>query len=136
MAGPTWREALAPEWHAAFEWVERNVGGPIVRFERHPRWRPAWYLDVERAGEIVPIYFRGDRGALDHGVYPLEHEMKVLQLLEKHAIPVPHVFGFCPEPRGIVMQRCPGRGNHLSRRELLLRGVLHELEGARVERID
>jgi hypothetical protein len=24
---------------------------------------------------------------------------------------VPHVFGFCPEPRGIVMQRCPGRSN-------------------------
>jgi hypothetical protein len=110
-AAGAWRETLAPEWHAAFDWVEREVGGPIVRFERHPRWRPAWYLDVERGGVLVPIYFRGDRGALDHGVYPLEHEMKVLVLLEKHGIPVPHVFGFCPEPRGIVMQRCPGRAN-------------------------
>lgn len=110
-AGSTWRESVDPEWHGAFEWVESRLGGPIVRWERHPRWRPAWYLDVERDGETVPLYFRGDRGALDHGVYPLEHEMKVLQLLERHELPVPHVYGFCPEPRGIVMQRCPGRSN-------------------------
>jgi hypothetical protein len=110
-ARPAWREAIDPEWRSAFEWVERALGGRIVRFERHPRWRPAWYLDVDRSGEIVPLYFRGDRGALDHGVYPLEHEMKVLQLLERHGIPVPHVYGFCPAPRGIVMQRCPGRSN-------------------------
>ena len=110
-AAAQWREAIDPEWQSAFEWVERTLGGPIVRWERHPRWRPAWYLDVDRAGEIVPVYFRGDRGALDHGVYPLEHEMKVLQLLERHELPVPHVYGFCPEPRGIVMQRCPGRSN-------------------------
>jgi aminoglycoside phosphotransferase (APT) family kinase protein len=105
------REALDPEWQRGFEWVERELGGAIVRFERHPRWRPAWYLDLERAGETVPLYFRGDRGALDHGVYPLEHELRVLQLLEKHGIPVPHVHGFCPQPRGIVMQRCAGRSN-------------------------
>ena len=103
-------EDLEPEWQRAFEWVGRAIGGRVVRWERQPRWRPAWFLDVERGGEIVPIYFRGDRGALDHGVYPLEHEMKVLQLLERHAIPVPHVYGFCPDPRGIVMQRCAGQG--------------------------
>jgi len=110
-AGSEWRAAVDPEWWSAFEWVERTLGGPIVGWERHPRWRPAWYFDVDRSGEIVPIYFRGDRGALDHGVYPLEHEMRVLQLLERHELPVPHVYGFCPQPRGIVMQRCPGRSN-------------------------
>ncbi len=110
-AAASWRGAIDPQWQSAFEWVERELGGPIVRWERHPRWRPAWYFDVERKGELIPVYFRGDRGALDHGVYPLEHEMKVLQLLEKHELPVPHVYGFCPEPRGIVMQRCPGRSN-------------------------
>jgi aminoglycoside phosphotransferase (APT) family kinase protein len=103
-------EDLEPEWRRAFEWVGRELGGRVVRWERQPRWRPAWFLDVERGGEIVPVYFRGDRGALDHGVYPLEHEMRILQLLERHAIPVPHVYGFCPDPRGIVMQRSPGRG--------------------------
>ena len=138
-AGPAWRESIDPAWRSAFEWVERNLGGRIVRWERHPRWRPAWYLDVERAGESVPVYFRGDRGALDHGVYPLEHEMKVLQLLERHGLPVPHVYGFCPEPRGIVMQRCPGRSN-LATAESEAEGVSvldHYVELiARMHRID
>jgi aminoglycoside phosphotransferase (APT) family kinase protein len=93
------------------DWIERRTGGKVLRCERQARWRPAYFLDVERAGEIVPLYFRGDRGATDHGVYPLEHELKILQLLERHEIPVPHVHGFCDEPRGILMQRCPGRHN-------------------------
>ena len=92
-------------------WIEQRIGGKVVRCERQARWRPAFFLDVERAGEIVPLYFRGDRGATDHGVYPLEHEMKVLQVLERNDIPVPHIYGFCDEPRGILMQRCAGRHN-------------------------
>jgi aminoglycoside phosphotransferase (APT) family kinase protein len=102
---------LAPEWQRAFAWIERELGGKVVRAERQPRWRPAWFLDVEREGQRLPLYFRGDRGAMDHGVYPLEHEMRILQVLEAHGIPVPHVYGFCPDPRGIVMQRVPGRPN-------------------------
>jgi aminoglycoside phosphotransferase (APT) family kinase protein len=101
---------VEPEWRRAFEWVERELGGRVVRYERQPRWRPSWFLDVERGSETLPLYFRGDRGALDHGVYPLEHELKILQLLERHEIPVPHVYGFCPDPRGIVMARVPGLG--------------------------
>ena len=56
-------------------------------------------ISVETAGEA------------DHGVYPLEHEMRVLQLLEQHELPAPHVYGFCPDPRGIVMERRPGRAD-------------------------
>ena len=100
------RSSLEPEWRKAFEWVEANVG-PIVAGERQARWRPCWYLDVEKDGQSLPLYFRGDRGESDHGVYPLEHEMRVLQLLEEEGLPVPHVYGFCDEPRGIVMERKP-----------------------------
>jgi aminoglycoside phosphotransferase (APT) family kinase protein len=96
------------------DWVERATGGRVVRCERQPRWRPAWYLDVERNGDVLPLYFRGDRGALDHGVYPLEHECAVLRVLEAHDIAVPHVYGFCDDPRGIVMERVPGRANLLT----------------------
>jgi aminoglycoside phosphotransferase (APT) family kinase protein len=102
---------LTPEWRRAFDTVERLVGGKIVHAERQPRWRPAWFLDLERAGETVSVYFRGDRGEADHGVYPLEHEMHVLQVLEAHDIPVPHIYGFCEDPRGIVMSKEPGRYN-------------------------
>jgi aminoglycoside phosphotransferase (APT) family kinase protein len=93
------------------EWIEQEIGGKVVSCERQARWRPAFFLDVERDGERIPLYFRGDRGATDHGVYPLEHEMRVLQVLERHDIPVPHIYGFCGDPRGILMQRCPGRHN-------------------------
>lgn len=103
------RNDLEPHWQRAFAYVEKTLGGRIVRTELHPRWRPAYYLDVEVGSEIVPLYFRGDRGDLDHGVYPLDHEFRVLVALEKHGIPVPHVYGFCEDPRGIVMKRIEGR---------------------------
>ena len=106
-----WPEDLSAEWQRAFGFVEACVGGRIVRAEPHERWRPAWFLDLERAGERVPIYFRGERGLADPGVYPLEHEMGVLQALEAAGIPVPHVYGFCEDPRGIVMAWSPGRAN-------------------------
>ena len=102
---------VSAEWQRAFGWIESKLGGKIVRAERQPRWRPAWFLDLERDGETLPLYLRGERGEADHGVYTLEHEMRVLQVLEAHDVPVPHVYGFCPDPAGIVMERSPGRAN-------------------------
>ena len=103
-------EASQP-WQRAFRWIEQQLGGKILRAERQPRWRPAWFLDLERDGSVLPLYFRGDRGQANHGIYTLEHEMRVLQLLERQKIPVPHVYAFCPDPRGIVMERSPGDAN-------------------------
>ena len=102
------RDALEPEWKTAFAWIEANLGGRIVDAEKQPRWRPAYAIDLERDGEVLPLYFRGDRGGTG-GVYPLEHEMHIFQLLEAHGLLVPHVYGLCPEPRGMVLSRVPGR---------------------------
>jgi hypothetical protein len=97
---------------AAAARIEALVGGRVVAAESQARWRPAWFVQVERpGGERVGVYFRGDRGLGQHGVYPLEHEYEVLRVLEAHGIPVPHVYGFCDEPRGIVMEQAPGRAN-------------------------
>ena len=93
------------------EWVQDFMGGEIVACERQPRWRPAYFLEVQKEGERLQLYFRGDRGISDATVYGLEHEMACLQVLEKEGIPVPHVFGFCPSPRGILMERSPGRAD-------------------------
>jgi aminoglycoside phosphotransferase (APT) family kinase protein len=82
-----------------------------VRAAAHPRWRPAYYLDVEVGGETIPLYFRGDRGEVEQLIYPLEHETRVLVALERHGIKVPHVYGFCEDPRGIVLERVEGRPN-------------------------
>lgn len=103
------REALEPEWHRAFDWVEATVGGRVVAARRQERWRPAWFLDVERDGRTMPLYFRGDRGEVGSGVYTLEHEFAVFQVLEREKLLVPHVYGLCPNPRGMLMDAIPGR---------------------------
>ncbi len=87
------------------------LGGKIMSAERQKRWRPAWYLEVECDEDVASVYFRGDRGLGQDGVYNLEHECAVLRVLETQGIPVPHVYGFCEDPRGIVMERVPGRAN-------------------------
>ena len=92
------------------------VGGRVVRASRQARWRPAWDFDVERDGATVPVYFRGDRTE-GSGVYGLEHEYGVLRVLAANGIPVPRVYGFCDEPRGIVMERAPGRANLATARD-------------------
>ncbi len=92
----------------AVAWIERVVGGRVVRSERQPRWRPAWFLDVEVDGGIVPLYWRGARGALDHGISDLAYEHTVLEVLEDHGIPVPHVYGRCPDPEGLLLERVAG----------------------------
>jgi aminoglycoside phosphotransferase (APT) family kinase protein len=96
----------------AADCVEALVGGRIVSSQDQARWRPAWFLEVEKpGGERVSVYFRGDRGEAQHGVYPLEHEYEVMRVLEQQGIPVPHIYGFCDEPRGIVMEQAAGRAN-------------------------
>jgi len=100
-----------PEPAAICAWVEKQMGGRVVACERQARWRPAYFLELDRGDERVPLYFRGDRGVSNSSQYSLEHEMTCLQVLEAGGIPVPHVFGFCNEPRGILMERSPGRAD-------------------------
>jgi len=106
-------DKLSSRWRRAFDWVEATIGGPVVHAERQPRWRPAWFLDVDRDGETVPLYWRGDRGGQQgiNRVYTLEHEANVLRVLEAHDVPVPHVHGICSDPMGMLLDRVPGRAN-------------------------
>ncbi len=102
---------LEGEWHRAFAEVERMLGGRVVAARRQGRWRPAWFLDVDCDGEIRRVYFRGDRGVAAIAFYDLEYEFRVLQVLEAHGIPVPHIYGYCEDPMGIVMAVVAGREN-------------------------
>ncbi len=107
------RSSLSPRWQRGFDWLERELGGRIVRYERQARWRPAFDIDFEKDGEILPLYWRGDRG-MDEGInkiYTLEREGKILQVMEGLGLPVPHVHAFPKEPLGVVMDRSPGRAN-------------------------
>lgn len=102
---------LSPEWQKGFAWLEAELGGRIVAAKRQPRWRPAWFIDLERDGDVVPLYWRGQRGEIARGFEALEREAGVLRALEREGIPVPHVHAVCSEPGGLVMDRSPGRAN-------------------------
>jgi len=104
---------LSPDWRRGFEWVESELEGRVCNLRRQGRWRPAWFFDLERADEVLPLYFRGDRGHAESErvASVLDHEANIYRVLESNGLPVPHVHAMCPEPRGIVMDRCPGRFN-------------------------
>lgn len=104
-------EGLAPEWQRAVAFVEEKVGGRVVRLTRQARWRPAFFMDVETADGIVPIYFRGARGEVGAGVHTLQHEGAVLEVLGKHGVPVPRVWGVSEDPAGLVLDCLHGREN-------------------------
>jgi aminoglycoside phosphotransferase (APT) family kinase protein len=88
--------------------VERVTGGRVISMERQVRWRPAWFLDVERAGEVLRIHIRGDRNSNILPFPELKREADILQVLEAHGIPVPHVWGVCTDPPAIIMDAVPG----------------------------
>ncbi|WP_239645648.1 phosphotransferase family protein [Mycobacterium sp. UM_CSW] len=79
-------------------------------FERQPRWRPAWFADVERDGTVMPLYVRGDRVGMEFSMSTYR-EAEVLEALEKQGIPVPHIHGRIDAPPAIVMDRLSGASN-------------------------
>ncbi len=89
------------------EWIGKNIGGTIERFEQQARWRGGWWVDVRRDGELLKLYVREERME-DYPPWPLEHEAGVLQVLEKHGVPVPHIYGICEDPHATVMAVIPG----------------------------
>jgi aminoglycoside phosphotransferase (APT) family kinase protein len=92
------------------EWIASNVGGHVVSLVRQPRWRPVWFVDVERDGEGLELCVRGERVDIP-GVWPLRHEMTAQALLEAGGIPVPKVYGWCDDPAAFVTDRVPGRAD-------------------------
>lgn len=89
-------------------WADRHLGGAVVRIARQPRWRPVWFLDVERDGEVLELVVRGDRTDMPL-IFPLDHEMRLQALLHDHGIPTARVHGWIDDPMAYVMDRVPGQ---------------------------
>jgi aminoglycoside phosphotransferase (APT) family kinase protein len=88
--------------------VESLTGGRITRMERQVRWRPAWFVDVDVAGDTLRLHLRGDREG-DVAIFPdLKREADVMEVLAVHGIAVPRIFGYCANPPCIVMDALPG----------------------------
>lgn len=91
-------------------WLGANIGGRVVRIVRQPRWRPVWFADVERDGELLELCVRGDRTDMPL-IFPLDHEMRLQSVMHDHGIPTPNVYGWIDEPMAYVMDRVPGRND-------------------------
>jgi aminoglycoside phosphotransferase (APT) family kinase protein len=93
-------------------WLERELGGRVVQLSRQPRWRPVWFADVERDGEVLELCVRGERVDMP-AVFPLDHEMGFQAVLHDHGIPTARVHGWIDQPRAYVMDRVPGRNDFM-----------------------
>jgi len=108
-------------------WIESEMGGRVEHCALQMRWRQSWFVDLKRDGEILPLYVRGDRNE-DFPWWPLEYERDLLDLLWEGPVPVPKVYGLCPDPRAIVLERVPGRpGLSTAENEAERRTVLDDL---------
>lgn len=104
------RQNLPLHWKQAFEWTERRLGGRVIAWESQPRWRPACFFELEKdGGEVLPLYWRGARGEFHTSTRPLEREMQVIEIFERHGVAVPHPYGICEEPPGLLLEKIPGR---------------------------
>lgn len=89
------------------DWLQSHLGGRVIRIERQPRWRPVWFVDLDRGGERLALCVRGERTDMPM-VFPLDHEMRFQSLLHDAGIPVARVHGWIDDPRAYVMDRVPG----------------------------
>jgi aminoglycoside phosphotransferase (APT) family kinase protein len=106
-------------------WLERNLGGRVVRIEPQARWRPVWFADVERDGQTLELCVRGERGDAQIG-FSLDHEMRFQKVLEAHGIPVAHVYGWCDDPRAYVMDRVAGQNDFRGTSDAERRAVMDD----------
>ncbi len=89
-------------------WVEDRLDGTVERIERQPRWRPVWFVDVRRDGELLELLVRGERTDMPL-IFPLQHEMVLQEQLHGFGIPTPQVHGWIDDPAAYVMDRVGGR---------------------------
>ncbi|WP_336971219.1 phosphotransferase [Sphingobium aromaticiconvertens] len=88
--------------------VEQLTGGTVVGLERLVRWRPSWFVDVEKDGAIRRLHLRGDRGG-DVSIFPdLKREADIIALLHDQGLPVPEIYGYLADPPCIVMEAIEG----------------------------
>ena len=104
-------------------WMQDHLDGRVVGIERQPRWRPVWFVDLERGEELLELCVRGERTDMPM-VFPLDHEMRFQSLLHGFDIPVPRVYGWIVDPRAYVMDRVAGREDFATASEAQRRAVV------------
>jgi aminoglycoside phosphotransferase (APT) family kinase protein len=119
------------------DWCREHLGAEVTAIRQQARWRPVWFVDVQRDGESTTVMVRGDRTDAAP-LFPLEHEMRFQQLLEADGIPVAHVYGWVDDPRAFVIDVVPGENNFDASTDAQRVAVMDEYMGilARIHALD
>lgn len=119
------------------EWCREHLGAHVTGIRQQARWRPVWFVDIERDGQRTTVMVRGDRTDAAP-LFPLEHEMRFQQLLEADGIPVAHVYGWVDAPRAFVIDVVPGENNFDAATDAQRAAVMDEYMGvlARIHALD
>jgi aminoglycoside phosphotransferase (APT) family kinase protein len=88
--------------------LQDALGGEVDSLRRQARWRPAWFVDLQRDGELLELYVRGLRTDM-RPIFPLAHERQMQELLGANGIPVPRVRGYLEDLPAIIMDRVGGQ---------------------------
>jgi aminoglycoside phosphotransferase (APT) family kinase protein len=105
--------------------LQDALGGEVVAIGRQARWRPAWFVDLQRDGELLELYVRGLRTDM-RPIFSLEHERRMQELLGANGIPVPPVRGYLDHPPAIIMDRVVGQTDFAGSTEVERRAVMDE----------
>jgi aminoglycoside phosphotransferase (APT) family kinase protein len=89
-------------------WIETNLGGTVTAIVRQPRWRPVWFVELDRGSDVLELVVRGDRTDMPL-IFPLRHEMTLQSMLRERGIPTPAVRGWIDEPMAYVMDLVGGQ---------------------------
>lgn len=106
-------------------WVGANIGGQVAQITRQARWRPVWFVDVDRDGQRLELLVRGERTDMPL-IFPLDHEMRLQACMHAHGIPTPQVHGWIDDPRAYVMDRVPGAADFAGSSEEERRSVVED----------
>ena len=99
----------------AVPWIEDVIGGQVTSIEQQGRWRPHFFVDVERDdGSIVPLLVRfprdpeliADSNFLSH--FDIAREARVLSALQGKGLVLPKFYGFNQRIQAILMERVEG----------------------------
>ncbi len=109
-------DAHLERWEVIFPWMERELGGRVVRRERQGResgGRYAWFVDLEVDGRVQKTYVRGTRDdSFSYvKVYSTEREAAILRVLHEQGVPVPEVLAFHQDPQAAVLAHVEGEDN-------------------------
>src|SRR5581483_4016297 len=98
----------------AAKWIEQQLNGRIVGIDQQARWRPHYFVTLQRDGKEFTVLARGVRepAAVAQSKYlshfDLAREARVIEALQGHGLKVPAYYGYNDEYKLILMEKLDG----------------------------